>query len=391
MPKVRLCALILLLVFFGGSFASRTAHAEEGLAQDIQIVVKAKVLEVLAEEARDIPGTETKTNFQTLKVEILEGDEKGKEVTVENDYLNLKKGEVFYLVHIISAFDGRDYYSVGEPYRLPALLFFTGLFVLCVFIFGGLQGIRGLLSLVLSFFFIAFLLFPGILRGYSPIVMSIGVSSLIIILGSYITHGFNKTTTSAVVGMVVTIIFTGFLAYFAVDITRLSGFSSEEAVYLNFNTQGSIDFVGLLFGGIIIGLLGVLYDAAIGQAIAVEELHRVGPHLSRSFIFKRALRIGREHIGALVDTLAIAYVGVSLPLLLLFYSSSTYGLSVTLSREVFATEIIRTMIGSIGLILAVPITTFFSALILVRDEKKMGGKPELGKEIAAVEEASHHH
>jgi uncharacterized membrane protein len=211
-------------------------------------------------------------------------------------------------------------------------------------------------------------LFPGILQGYSPVLLSVGVSAIIIILGSYITHGFNRTTTAAVLGMLVTIVVTGVIAYFAVDSTRLRGLETEDAMYLNLNMQGAIDLVGLLLGGILIGLLGVLYDAAIGQAVAVEELRRAGPNLSAKHVFLRALRIGREHIGALVNILALAYVGAALPLLLLFYTSK-FPFSVSVNNEIFATEIIRSMIGSIGLILAIPITTLISVFILFRTEK----------------------
>ena len=232
-------------------------------------------------------------------------------------------------------------------------------------VFGGKQGLRGLITLTGSLVFIFLVLFPAILQGYSPVTVSIAVSSLIIILGSYVTHGFNRTTSSAVLGMLATILVTGVLAYMAVHATRLRGFETEDAVYLNQNTKGAIDFVGLLLGGILIGLLGVLYDAAIGQAVVVEELRRAGPELTAPQVFKRALRIGREHIGALVNILALAYVGASLPLLLLFFTSA-YPFSITLNNEIFATEIIRSMIGSIGLILAVPITTLISVVVLFR-------------------------
>ena len=232
-------------------------------------------------------------------------------------------------------------------------------------VFGGKQGLRGLITLTGSLVFIFLVLFPAILQGDSPVTVSIAVSSLIIILGSYVTHGFNRTTSSAVLGMLATILVTGVLAYMAVHATRLRGFETEDAVYLNQNTKGAIDFVGLLLGGILIGLLGVLYDAAIGQAVVVEELRRAGPELTAPQVFKRALRIGREHIGALVNILALAYVGASLPLLLLFFTSA-YPFSITLNNEIFATEIIRSMIGSIGLILAVPITTLISVVVLFR-------------------------
>jgi len=275
----------------------------------------------------------------------------------------LKPGQKFYLTHNIEPLDGIDAYFANEPYRLPWVGFFVGLFILVVFVFGGRQGIRGLLSLIASLAAIVYILFPGILAGYSPLLMSIGISALIIIVGSYLTHGVNKTTSVAVLGMIVTICLTGALAYWAVLVTQLTGTVGEETMYLQFQTQGGIDLAGLLLGGIMIGLLGILYDAAIGQAIVVEELASAGEHLSRKEIFKKALRVGREHIGALVNTLAIAYVGASLPLLLLI-NFSNIPLEAMLNKEVFSTEIIRTVIGSIGLILTVPITTLLAVRLL---------------------------
>lgn len=359
----RFASALLASLFF---VTPSSLYAAE-LLSDTQITSKAEVLEVLTQEKREIPGTDTESVYQTISVKIIDGEEAGKEITLENDYLSLTQGEVFYLTRTISRADGTSRYAVSDPYRLPALGFFTALLFLAVVVIGGIQGIRGLVALLGSFFCIAYILIPGIFAGYSPVLLATCVSSLIIILGSYITHGFTRTTSSAVFGMIATIILTGALAAYGVHSARLSGFESEESIYLNFNTQGAIDFSGLLLGGIMIGLLGVLYDVAIGQAIAVEELHRAAPHLDKKTVYARGIRIGREHIGALVNTLAIAYVGVSLPLLLLFYNSEA-SLLMTLNREVFATEIMRILIGSIGLILAVPITTALSVVMIVKNE-----------------------
>lgn len=334
--------------------------------QDRQDILKGKVTEVVSQEERLVPGTNVESTYQTITAEILEGSQKGKRVTIENDFLELSEGQVFYLMHTVNTLDGVEMYSVVDVYRFPALLFLVALFLLCVFIFGGKQGIRGIISLSASLFLIIYVLLPGIVKGYSPELVSLAISSVIIVIGSYVTHGVNKTTTAAVLGMIATVTFTGILALLSIKFTQLSGFSSEESVYLNINTGGSIDFAGLLLGGILIGLLGVLYDAAIGQAIAIEELHRAGPHLSRKYIYQRAIRIGREHIGALVNTLAIAYVGASLPLLLMVYTASSGTLVSILNQEIFATEIVRTMVGSIGLVLAVPITTLIATWVLVR-------------------------
>ena len=366
-------------------------HAQEGatLLQDTVTTVKAVVLAITNQQVKQVPGTDVKSSYQDLTVRILDGDEAGKEVGVASDFLNLKVGEEFYLIKTVHADNGSELYSVSEPYRLPAVFFFIGLFALCVVVFGGMQGLRGLISLAGSMALIFFVLLPGILHGYSPILVSFGVAALIIILGSYVTHGFNKTTSVAVLGMIVTVLLTGALAYCAVNSSRLSGFATEESVYLNLDTRGAIDFQGLLLGGILIGLLGILYDGAIGQAVSVEELHHIGPHLSRGTIFKRALRIGREHIGALVNTLAIAYVGVSLPLLLLFYSGQSADFFMTLNREIFATEVIRIVIGSIGLVLAIPITTVLAVFILVKPVVGIT-KENIKEETKAVEEFVDH-
>lgn len=337
----------------------------------------ARVLEVINEESRRIPGTNVPSVNQTLRAEIIEGPEKGNIITVENDYFSLKQGDKFYLTHIVNDLDGADWYTVSGPYRLPALLFFVALFVVTIVLLGGKQGIRGLLSLIGSLFVILYILVPGILDGYSPLLVSIAVSSLIIIFGSYLTHGLNRTTSAAVVGMLITVVLTGALSYLAIAMTSLTGVASEEAVYLNFNTSAGIDLSGLLLGGILIGLLGVLYDIAIGQAIAVEELMRAGKEYTKKHVYTRAIRIGREHIGALVNTLAIAYVGASLPLMLLYATSKT-SIFFTINQEIFATEILRTLIGSIGVMLAVPITTMIATFMI-------------SARTSRSSESSHHH
>ncbi len=361
MKRLFFCCLLL------ASSLSFTYSAE--LLLDRQNTLKASVLEIISNNNENLAGSEIIVPTQELRIKILEGEKKDKEIIFSNDFIQLKEGATFFLTETIRADGGETMYAVSEPYRLPVIYFFTALLILLVIIFGGKQGIRGMVSLVGSFLLIVYVLLPAIIDGYDALLISISVASLIIVLGSYITHGFTRTTSSAVLGMIATVIITGLLAYLATKLSMLSGFVEEETMYLNFDTKGTIDFVGLLLGGMIIGLLGVLYDAAIGQAVSVEELCKAGPHLSRTEIYKRTLRIGREHIGALINTLAIAYVGMSLPLLLLF-SMSDASLAHIANREVFATEIIRTLVGSIGLVLAVPITTFIATVMLYGREFK---------------------
>ena len=354
--------LIGVMVVLGMCVPIGAAYAQQ-LAPDTETLERAKVLSVSRESLEALPGTDVQSKKQDVTAEILSGDAKGTTVTFTNDFTQLKKGDVFFLRHAVSPTEGREYYSVADPYRLPVLGGLLLVFILLTILVGGRQGIRGLLSLGGSLFLIAYVLIPGIAAGYSPLLVSIGTASLIIIVGSYITHGANRTTTAAVLGMITTVVVTGIAAWLSVDLAHLSGYASEEITYVHFQFNGTIDLVGLLLGGILIGLLGVLYDSAIGQAVAVEELMRAGTHLSGREIFARAMRIGREHIGALVNTLAIAYVGASLPLLLLF-SKASASVGYLVNAEILATEIIRILIGSIGLILAVPVTTLIAVLVL---------------------------
>jgi uncharacterized membrane protein len=372
--------MALLLLTLACVIYPTLAAAQGAVTPDTVTIQKARVTGVSDEQNTIIPGTNTPEQTQTLQALVLDGPDSGTTISFKNDYIQLAVGDVFYLRHTTNALDGSDYYTVSDPYRLSVLGILLGAFILLIILFGGIQGIRGFASLCGSIVLIFYVLIPGILHGYSPIWISIGVSSLIIIAGSYITHGFNKTTSSAVLGMIGTVLLTGVGAYWAVHAAHLSGYSNETSVYLNFDTNGHIDMVGLLFGGIMIGLLGVLYDIAIGQAIAVEELFRAGVHMNRLQIYRRAIRIGREHIGALVNTLAIAYVGAALPLLLLV-QTSTYGFFYAINNELFATEIVRILIGSIGLILGVPITTLIATYIL------HGQKETLQK----TEGHGHHH
>ena len=182
-----------------------------------------------------------------------------------------------------------------------------------------------------------------------------------------LTHGFTRTTYVALGGTILAIFATGILAHVAIVVTRLSGFFSEEAIYLNLNTGGTLDMQGLFLGAVIIGVLGLLDDVAITQVHTVAELRKSGA--SGAQAFTRALRVGREHVSALVNTLALAYTGAALPVLLLFSLSEQSAL-LLVNREIFAAEIIRTTVGSIGLILTVPLTTWLAVWFKVGDSDR---------------------
>ncbi len=344
------------------------------LAQQVfnenQGVWHGQVVEVLGDEVRVIPGTDTEHSFQTITAEVLDGPKEGETITIENDYLELKAGDKFYFLHN-EYIDGTEDYGIINVDRKGSLLFLVGVFVFAVILFGGWQGVRSLLALAGSFFAIFYILMPGILGGLNPVLISVLVASVILFAAIFFTHGFNKESAVAYGGTMIAVFLTSLFAIFSVHLTDLSGFASEASTYLNFNTRGTLDFTALLLGAMIIGVLGVLDDIAVTQAAVVTELFNSNSALTRTDVYRKALRVGREHVGALVNTLVLAYAGASLPLLLHFYTASS-SLSMSINTELFATEIVRAIVGSIGLILAVPIVTLLAVLYLKDYKPKHG-------------------
>lgn len=328
-------------------------------------IERAKVLEIVKEEKSVILGEIGKkldVLNQTILVQIIDGAEKGKQVTLENDYIRLKKGDVFFIEKTSSTGE-EDRYVVRERDRQFPIVILLLIFVFAIILFGGKQGFRSIASLIGGFLVIIYLLLPMLAKGYSPILVSIGFATVILFIAIYFTHGFNRESSVAFMGTIIAVVLTGLLAYFSVFIMQLTGFDTEETMFLNLGSAVKLNFHGLLLGGILIGVLGILDDIAVTQSAVVSEIYNSAPHLTRKEVFKKAMRVGREHVSALVNTLVLAYAGASLPLLLLF-SNYDYPIRFVISQELFATEIVRTIVGSIGLVLTVPITTLIAVYLL---------------------------
>ncbi|MCA9365839.1 YibE/F family protein [Candidatus Kaiserbacteria bacterium] len=356
--------VLFLFVFLQMPFS---AFAQQ-LHEDYQGTWHGKVIEVLDDETRIIPGTDTEQKYQTIRAEVLDGPKEGEVIRIENDYLELDEGDRFYFNYYVYI-DGTEEYGVlNIDRRIPLLILFL-VFVSAVLLLGGWQGLRSLVALFGSVFAIFYILMPGILAGWNPLVISVVVASGILFVAIFFTHGFNRESVVAYSGTMLAVLLTGLLAILSVHLASLSGFADEAATYLNFNTRGALDFTALLIGAIIIGVLGVLDDIAVTQAAVVTELFDSNPSLTRRDVYRRALRVGREHVGALVNTLVLAYTGASLPLLLHFYMSSS-SLSMAISSELFATEIVRTIVGSVGLIMTVPFVTLLSVIYLKNYKSK---------------------
>jgi uncharacterized membrane protein len=256
------------------------------------------------------------------------------------------------------------YYFADFQRRAP-LLVLAGIFAFVVVLLGRKRGLAALAALVVSLLMIVKFVLPALLDGRSPLAVAIVGSAAIMFLALYLSHGVNAQTTTAVLGTLVSLALTGVLAAVFVAASRFTGLASEEAGFLQ-SAAGQINLRGLLLGGIVIGSLGVLDDVTVTQASAVWQLHGANNALSVRELYSAGLRIGRDHIASTVNTLVLAYAGASLPLLLLFTLARQPTASV-LTGEVVAGEIVRTLVGSIGLVASVPITTALAAVVVARD------------------------
>ena len=253
------------------------------------------------------------------------------------------------------------YYNIRDFERTRPMLVLVALFVVAVVAFGGWQGIRSLIGLAVSFAVIIGFIVPAILRGHSPVLVALVGAMAIMLASLYLSHGFGRKTTAAVIGTALALGLTAVLTAGFVAATSLTGLASEDAQNASFQV-GGLSLRGLLLAAIIIGGLGVLDDVTVSQASLVFQLRRADPAAGFGELVRGALTVGRDHIAATVNTLFLAYAGASLPLLVLF-STGGAGFGEVATAEVAAVEIVRTLCGSVGLIAAVPLTTLLAAAL----------------------------
>jgi uncharacterized membrane protein len=259
-------------------------------------------------------------------------------------------------------------YQIQDFQRGSSMLWLLALFVAAVLLLGRWRGLTSLLALGFSFLVLAGYLFPAILTGASPLIAGVLTASMIMFGVLYLTHGISAQTSSAVLGTVLSLGLIGVLGTAFSAATRLTGLDDDTAKLIGVLGHG-IDARGLLLAGIVIGALGVLDDVTVTQTSAVWELRRANPELGVRKLYTAALRIGRDHVSSAVNTLALAYTGAALPVLLIF-SLSGQGFGTMITTQDIAQEVVRTLVGSIGLVAAVPITTVIAALVARQDDIK---------------------
>lgn len=357
--------LISLFLFLPQTTLAQSQQSPTILKQEF---FKAKVVKILDEGIQKVGTTEN--IFQRVQVQFLEGPEKDQEATIEyggiftiTDEQKVAVNDTVIITKTQNASKAITY-TISDTYRLDTLLVIFAVFFVLVIFIAGRKGLGAFMGMVVSLAVIVGFIIPQILQGVNPLFVSIVGSLFIMLVTIYLAHGLSQRTTIAVVATFLSLLATALLALLFVKLANLSGLGSEDVYSLIQGFQHKIQFQGLLLGGIIIGALGVLDDVTTTQTATIFALAETDPKLTMKDLFQKGMSIGREHIASLVNTLVLAYAGASLGLfiyLMLGQQMQNQPLWVMLNSEAIAEEVVRTLAGSFGLILAVPITTLLAA------------------------------
>jgi uncharacterized membrane protein len=362
MKKIILTLILFVYIFFTTSISAQDFPKDSFFEETLE----ALVVEII-EEMSIIPEYSNEEQlYQKLKLLITKGSLKDREIVIESGNIpsvNLPKYKTGdkVIVSYTKDFEGNDTFYITDFVRRNSLFGLFIIFVLFVTVIGKLRGVTSLVGMAISFAIIFIFILPKILDGSDPILIAIIGSLFIIPITFYLSHGFNKKTSVAIIGTIIALIVTGILAGIFVEASRLTGFASEEAGFLQVVKGDVVNIKGLLLAGIIIGVLGVLDDITVSQSAVVFQLKDANPKIKFTELYKRSMDVGQDHISSMVNTLVLVYTGAALPLLLLFIDNP-HPFSEVINYEIIADEIVRTLVGSIGLILAVPITTLLASL-----------------------------
>jgi uncharacterized membrane protein len=328
------------------------------------VLVHARIVELL--DTGGVPGS------PDARVIVVDGPEAG---TMLDAYLQGPSGQQAVpryavgdevIVNISQQGEDANFVAVADRYRVPALAALLGLFAVAVTLVGGWRGVRSLIALALTLAVIIRIVVPLLLAGWNPVFLAVGSATLVTIATLLLTEGARPTTIAAAAGTFLSLALTALLAVAfnaLAQFTELQG--SGDLVYLQTVGRPELDLGGLLLAAVIFGALGILDDVTITQAATVDELYDADPRASRSELFRRAMNVGRSHISATVNTLALAYVGASLPLIVLF-NAGQQDPFLTVSGEIVAVEVVKALVGSIGIVAAVPATTAIAVLLVGR-------------------------
>ncbi len=358
-----------------------------GAAGGRPVQLEATVTRVAPRRCPEVPGQES-FRCSVVTVELAEGADAGE--TFMFDYSSAPRARAIQEGDDVVVGKGAE--PQGDPppgAEAPSRYFFMDfdrraplvalgvLFSIVVIALSRWRGLAALAGLGVSLVVLVKFVLPAILDGREPLAVAVVGGATIMFLALYLAHGLSAATTTAVLGTLASLLLTAVLALLFVEISAFTGLGSEEAAFLQISQQ-QVNLEGLLLASIIIGTLGVLDDVTVTQSSAVWELQRANPGYGLRNLFGAGIRIGRDHIASTVNTLVLAYAGASLPLLILF-SVSDRALDQVVNTEIVAEEVVRTLVGSIGLVASVPITTGLAAFVVT----STGRRPRAGPHRAS--------
>ncbi len=368
-------ALLLLLVFawpvYGAENSINSSEGSDNTEEVWENNMRGRVLKV-----EDLPGSDSFFKSQWVTLEVYAGDLKGEVITVENHLSDhpvydivVEPGDRVLLVQEVMKSGETEIYItdyVRDTYILWILVVFLALLILI----GKWKGLKTILTLALTMFMIVKVLLPGMLNGYPPILLTIGVSFVITLATIILINGINVKSIAAITGIFGGLLAAGIVMFIAGSQVRLTGLSSEEAVMLMYIPQNvDFDFRDLLFAGIIMGALGAVMDVGMSISSAMTEIYSVNPEVNFRQLMRSGMNVGRDIMTTMSNTLILAYTGAALPLMLLFMAYETSMVKI-MNLDLIATEIVRALSGSIGLLLTIPLTVMVSAFLLKRTVKR---------------------
>jgi uncharacterized membrane protein len=306
-------------------------------------------------------------------VTVLSGPEKGERIDVDVDATirraGISPGDELRLVRFKAGSNEPPDYAFVDFTRSGPLVWLAAAFAILVIAVARVRGLAALVGLSLSFVVLIKFMIPALLSGEDPLAVALVGSAAIMFIVLYLAHGVSIRTTTALIGTLFGLAASAGLGTWAVSAAHLTGVGSEDDLVLT-AVAGQVRLSGLLLAGIVVASLGILNDVTVTQASAVWELRAVNPGASPGQLFAGAMRIGRDHIASTVYTIVFAYAGAALPVLLLI-NLTNRPLGTILTGEALSQEIVRTLVGSIGLVLAVPLTTAVGVALV----RFAGGQP----------------
>ena len=347
-------------------------HYAEAMEDTDYIIFKAKVVEIEYDdtaEKRNV-SLEADIRYQHLKIEILDGSHKGETMTIRHTIERIMPGYYIFktgdklLIRATEESNGKiETVKIQEKVRDTQVYLIVGLFVTLLLIIGGFNGFKTLISLVIAVAMIFFGYIPLIIKGINPILASLGISIPVVIITLIIISGKNIKTLVAIIGTSLGVIISGILAFVFGNFAHLTGLADDSSISLAYIPQfRSLDYKGILFGTILIGAIGAIMDVAISIASALYEINELDSNISKKNMISSGMNIGKDMMGSMSNTLILAYVGTTLHLIVLFIVYRIRFAEI-INLDSIATEIIRAMAGSIGLIITIPVTVVIGTAI----------------------------